>query len=367
MDLPDVDLPEDIPDIDISRHGDPDLSEELDVPHLDESADSDPDLGTHVDSHATSGDDLGTSSERRDVVAMIELPQLQIAQQYINLLHAAALDSSGMQADDIDDLRNPGQEYTLVDPSPLLRSVRHFINNSTTSRKHYDLLQTIERLHRPDNQILSFDQVKRHVRWLSGVAPVEHDMCINTCLAFTGPRETLDTCLHCGESRYCLGTTRPQKRFTTVPMGPVIQALYGSQEVAESMHYLERKLEENLDRARLSRGMLDIYDDTVSSQALIDAWDEGHIKRGDIALQFSIDGAQLRADRPSEAWFFIWVIHNLPPNMRYKKAFVIPGVIVPGPKKPWDIDSFMFPSLYHIAALQREGLNVYDTSLGTLV
>ena len=46
---------------------------------------------------------------------------------------------------------------------------------------------------------------------------------------------------------------------------------------------------------------------------------------------------------------------------------MIPGVIVPGPKKPWDIDSFMFPSLYHIAALQHEGLNVYDTSLGTLV
>ena len=86
-----------------------------------------------------------------------------------------------------------------------------------------------------------------------------------------------------------------------------------------------------------------------------------------MALQFSIDGAQLRADRPSEAWFFIWVIHNLPPTMRYKKAYVIPGAIVPGPKKPWDIDSFMFPSLYHVAALQREGLTIFDTSLGALV
>jgi hypothetical protein len=35
--------------------------------------------------------------------------------------------------------------------------------------------------------------------------------------------------------------------------------------------------------------------------------------------------------------------------------------------KPWDIDLFMFPSLYHIAALQHEGLTVYDASLGTLV
>jgi hypothetical protein len=84
-------------------------------------------------------------------------------------------------------------------------------------------------------------------------------------------------------------------------------------------------------------------------------------------LQFSIDGAQLHANKPSEAWFFIWVFHNLPPNMRYKKSFVIPGAIIPGPNKPWDIDSFMFPSLYHIAALQLEGLTVHDASLGALV
>ena len=98
-------------------------------------------------------------------------------------------------------------------------------------------------------------------------------------------------------------------------MGPVIQVMHSSWEVVNLMHYLERKLAENLDCARLSGGMLNIYDDTASGQALIDAWDKGHIKRGNIALQFSIDSAQLHADRPSEAWFFIWVIHNLPPNM----------------------------------------------------
>ena len=195
---------------------------------------------------------------------------------------------------------------------------------------------------------------------------MEHDMCINLCLAFTGLRETLDTCSHCGES-YHLGTTRPQKCFTTIPMGPIIQAMYSSQNVADYMHYLERTLAENLECARLSGGVLDIYNDTACSQALIDAWGEGHIKKGDVALQFYIDGAQLRADWPSEAWFFIWVIHNLLPTMCCKKAFVIPGAIVPGPKKPWDIDSFMFPSLYHITALQHKGLTLYNTSLRTLV
>lgn len=84
--------------------------------------------------------------------------------------------------------------------------------------------------------------------------------------------------------------------------------------------------------------MLDIYDDMASGQALLDAWNAGDLKKGDIALQFSIDSALLCADRPSEAWFFIWVFHNLPPNMQYKKVFVILGAIVPGPSKPWNID-----------------------------
>ena len=331
-----------------------------------------PGLNAQPGSGATTGsagtcDDQDTPPEPRDTISTIDLPQLQTAQQYIDLLRSAELVKSGMQPEEIDELRNPGQDHMLEDPSPLLRSLRHFVNNSSASRKHYENLRAIEHMHRPDDPMLSFDQVKRRVCWLSGVVPVEYDMCVNSCLAFTGPRESLDACSHCGESRYCPGSTKPQKRFTTIPIGPVIQAMYSSRVIADSMHYMERKLADNVERARLNGGILDNYDNTTSGQALLDAWREGSLKHGDVALQFSIDGAQLRADRPSEAWFFIWVIHNLPPNMRYKKAFVIPGAIVPGPSKPWDIDSFMFPSLYHIAALQCEGLTIYNASLGSLV
>ena len=53
--------------------------------------------------------------------------------------------------------------------------------------------------------------------------------------------------------------------------------------------------------------------------------------------------------------------------MCYKKRFVIPGAIVPGPNKPGDIDSFLFPSLYHVAALQREGLRIYDASVDSFI
>ena len=216
---------------------------------------------------------------------------------------------------------------------------------------------------------MSYDQVKRQLQWLSGVVPIEYDMCPNTCIAYTGPRAPLESCPRsgCNTSRYLPGTRTARRRFSTIPIGPVIQAFYASPETAKHMHYMERKLVENLSYVRSNSRRLDVFDDTASGQALIDAWGSGVFGKSDIALQLSIDGAQLRPNQPSDTWVFIWIIHNLPPELRYMKAFVIPGAIVPGPKKPWDLNSFLFPSLYHVAALQREGLKLYDASLGAVV
>ena len=302
-----------------------------------------------------------------DTGPVIYLPDLQTTQRFVDLLRTASLEETGMDPDDILNMRNPEAGFDLLDSSPLLRSIRHFINNSSASRDHYDRICEIEELHNPKDLLLSFDQVKRRVRWLSGVVPVEHDMCPNSCIAYTGPYGNLSSCPRCDTPRHFPETNRPQKRFSTIPIGPIIQALYGSRELAEHMHYLERALAENLKHAREHSGKLARYNDTACGGELLAAWDSGAFGRSDIALQFSIDGAQLRSDQQSEAWVFIWVIHNLPPSMRYKKDFVIPGAIVPGPNKPGDLDSFLFPSLSHVAALQREGLRIYDASTDTVI
>ena len=302
-----------------------------------------------------------------DPGSAIRLPSLQTTQGFINALKVASLETSGLLAEDIESLRDPGPVLDLEDPSPLLRSLRHFINNSGSSRAHYEGIREIELLNNPSDVFLSFDQVKRRLRWLSGVVPIEHDMCPNTCVAYTGPYEDLITCPRCPLSRYFPDSSTPRKRLTTVPIRPVIQALYGSRDIAEHMHYLERALSANVDRARRTGGSLDRYDDISCGKDILSAWTSGTLRKSDVALQLSIDGAQLRADQPSEAWVFIWIIHNLPPNLRYKKRFVFPGAIVPGPNKPGDIDSFLFPSLYHTAALQREGLRIYDASTDSYI
>jgi len=78
---------------------------------------------------------------------------------------------------------------------------------------------------------------------------------------------------------------------------------------------------------------------------------------------FSIDGAQLYAHKASDCWIYIWVIMDFSPEVHYKKDFVIPGGFIPGPKKPKILDSFLFPGLYHLAALQKEGLTIWNAAI----
>ena len=51
---------------------------------------------------------------------------------------------------------------------------------------------------------------------------------------------------------------------------------------------------------------------------------------------------------------------------RYKKKYVIPGGFIPGPNKPKIVESFLFPGLHHVAALnQRGGIPVWDVRRDT--
>lgn len=46
--------------------------------------------------------------------------------------------------------------------------------------------------------------------------------------------------------------------------------------------------------------------------------------------------------------------------MRYKKKYILPSGFIRGPNNPKHPDSFMFPGPYHLAAIQKEGLQIWD-------
>jgi hypothetical protein len=92
--------------------------------------------------------------------ASIELPKLQMTQSFIDFLWVAILEGSRMDKDEIRGLHEPRQGHKLLDPSQLVCSIQHFLNNTQSSHKHYETLQRIKLMHNPDNVILSFNQVK---------------------------------------------------------------------------------------------------------------------------------------------------------------------------------------------------------------
>ena len=74
----------------------------------------------------------------------------------------------------------------------------------------------------------------------------------------------------------------------------------------------------------------------------------------------SLDGTQLYESKESDCWIYIWVVMNHSPEKHYKKHYVLPGGFIPGPHKPKNVDSFLFPGIHHLAALQNEGLSIWD-------
>jgi len=207
-----------------------------------------------------------------------------------------------------------------------------------------------------------------------------HDMCINSCLGYTGPFENLDACSCCSEPRYVVdpssgsddrmdgeGKKIPRQQFSTIPIGPQIQALWSQEQSAMDMEYLQKHTDEILQRLRENDGELLLYDDVCCGSDYLKAVQEGEIKPGDTILLFSIDGAQLYRNKKSDCWISIWLVLNLAPDKRYKVRSVFPGTFIPGPNSPKNIDSFLYPGLYHLSALQRESLAIYNGSCQSVV
>jgi len=51
---------------------------------------------------------------------------------------------------------------------------------------------------------------------------------------------------------------------------------------------------------------------------------------------------------------------DLAPSIRYKKKYILIRGIIPG--KPKIVDSYLFPGLHHVSALQKEGLSIWNAS-----
>lgn len=84
-------------------------------------------------------------------------------------------------------IRNPATEIlTVEDPDDRL-SIDIFLAIGNASEGSYTSVRAAMLRRNPEYKILSYYKVKRLVSDLTGVVALEHDMCIDSCMAYTGP------------------------------------------------------------------------------------------------------------------------------------------------------------------------------------
>ena len=214
--------------------------------------------------------------------------------------------------------------------------------------------------HHPDDKILSYVWIKSKIAELSRVIPIVHHMCINSCAAFTGPFSNLVECPICHEACYIGETKSPWWEFHIIPIGPQLQALWHTEEGAWNIWHWSQHTAAIIAQIEANEGHIPIFDDVYNSSNYLEAIAHGDITSDDMVPMFSIDGAQLYQMKVSNCWISIWIVVDHSPDLWYKKNHVFLATFIPGLNKLKHPNSFVFLGLYHLVALQKEGLMVWD-------
>ena len=299
------------------------------------------------------------------------IESIRFTQEFIDEIRHATLDNGKLDKDVVNILRNPIEEPVDLSAPHIRLSLDLYVACDNASEATYTAVrQSILRCF-PECDVLSYYRVKQLVAESSGVVSVLDDMCINSCHAFVGPYADLTSCNKCSEPRYHvirIGQTEkrvPRKQASTIPLGPQIQALRRSPRGAAAMRYRDQKVMQVYDALdKLQNDENFVYDDIFCGNDFLNLSERYALTSNDTTVLFSLDGAQLYQNKKSDTWIAIWVILDYDPKTRYQSKHILPALIIPGPNKPKELDSFLFRGFHHLSSIQREnngaGLRVWD-------
>ncbi|KAG1736156.1 uncharacterized protein EDB91DRAFT_1022677, partial [Suillus paluster] len=179
---------------------------------------------------------------------------------YILALKNVSLEDPIAKLDDtaLERLRNPPREPVVIDSLSIRHSISLYLALEHASQEAYNRIQRSTKLNFAGaagvDDILSFYSVEKLIVQYTGVESIKHDMCPKSCLAFTGPFATLESCPMCDTSwwdqaRLCASnghTKVAAQTFMTLPLGPQLQALYRHPDSAQDMCYFHKQVQEVL-------------------------------------------------------------------------------------------------------------------------
>lgn len=159
------------------------------------------------------------------------LPKMKNTIEFIRGLQNASLDDpcSKLNAAALHRLREPHQAPLEINQPAIRFAISEYFALEHSAQDAYERIRrSAGHCFAGDaNEIPSYHQIERLIAEFTGVESIEHDMCSESCVAFTGPFSHLDNCPVCGHHRYdpiklrtSGGRTKVAlRKFVTIPLG----------------------------------------------------------------------------------------------------------------------------------------------------
>ena len=213
----------------------------------------------------------------------------------------------------------------------------------TTLQKDFN--RVLEHVDAPGQLSMEY-KVRKALEEYTQIKHIRIDCCIQACCAYTGPYKDLQSCPYCLEPRYT------QDRHKNKPAEPKPRC---------TVDYTSTIRKLRIQFADPSRARL-LSTRPPANDILRDIWDGKFIehlqKKGffidsrDVALGLSTDGIQLFEIGTASVWPILLTNFNLPADIRYNQDNQILAGIIPGPKEPKDMNSFMIPVVDELKLLE---------------
>lgn len=208
------------------------------------------------------------------------------------------------------------------------------------------------------SQGLDFPSLRKQSRRLEKITGIEAnfiDCCKNNCIAFTGEYTDASECPLCEEDRFRdTHGRKPWKTFLHIPLIPRLRLQYRDASRANVLVGYRESLVGNSSGDEIR----DFFDGLLFQEFHcrdMGLFNDPH----DIALHLSLDGVQLTNMSNYEITPVIFLNLNLPPDERYKVHNILASLLIPGPKKPKLLDTFLRPLVDEILQMS-DGVPALD-------
>ena len=224
----------------------------------------------------------------------------------------------------------------------------------------------------PNLNLESFKVTRSRAQFIASFKPVSYDCCINSCCCFVGPCTDDQECPYCHEARFnTQGKPRKQFTYRDIPLIPRLVAYFKNPSLVNQMKYRHQFRTDPANSE--STTMADVFNgsnyDTLRKTQVTIGGEKQHHKYfedpRDIALGLSTDGFAPFKKRKHTCWPLILFNYNLPPEIRFLIQHLICIGVIPGPKKPKDFDSFLWPLIEELLELSS-GVRAFDVTTETL-